>query len=497
MLNTVRRSVRNLRRTPGRSLLAIALIAVTLSAALIALTIRAGAQAAVDDIVARVGNRVELTSSLAGQRRRLQAEAERIRAAGGDLSQLVLTLQPPDLDEVLADRLSASPLVVKYDKSLRLQVSSPDLEPLPEQLGEGRFLIGGREFAQRRGAALVPLLGEQAAPLTVLAHLDSSLAMEFLSGQRELREGRHVTAQDTENGTRLALIDEALAALNQFALGDSFTLEVRVADDAGEVVTVPVTVEIAGIFSTTRGEAGTYFRDPGNTLLVTLSAVRDVTPQPSLRSAAYFLTRAEDYDAFRDEAAALGLDLEQFDLVSNAQELRNLAGPLHAVTSAANMGLYVSLLAGAITVILLMSIIARERKREMGILRALGGTKLQVAGGFFAEAVVLCCAALVIGILAASYLAGTVAQMVTAQAQAGLAAASPLPGGQLPGMGAFSGRSMGRGLMFLPVMAVQYQLGWQQIAAGMGITVLLAAAGALMPTILCLRLRPSDILRSE
>lgn len=487
-MNTVRRSARNLWRTPGRSLLAITLVAVTLSAALIALTIRAGAQAAVDEIAARVGNRVELRPSLVGQRQRLLAEVERVRAAGGDLSQVVFGR--PQLDEDLANRLAASARVAQHDQSLRLQGSSPDLEPLPEQLAEGRFLIGGREFLQ--GRQLAP--GGQAMPLVIMSHLDSGLSLEFLSGQRELSEGRHFTAQDTAAGALLVLVDEALATLNQLALGDSFTLEAAVRNEAGGTTMVPVTLEIAGIFTTTRGEEGTYFRDPANTLFITLAAGRQLAPELPLQSVAYFLTRAEEYEAFRQEATELGLDLDQFDLVSNLQDLRNLAGPLHEVTSAANLGLYVSLLAGAVTIVLLMSIIARERKREMGIMRALGGTRGQVAGGFFTEAVMLCSAALLVGVVVAAQLSGTVADLVSAQAQ--LQAGPALPGGQGPGMGAFA-RSMGRGLMFLPTMAVQYRLGWAQVASGMGITLLLAAAGALMPTVLCLRLRPSDILRSE
>jgi len=487
-LNTCRRSARNLWRTPGRSLLAITLVAVTLSAALIALTIRAGAQAAVDEIAARVGNRVELRVSLVGQRQRLLAEVERIRAAGGDLSQLVFAR--PQLDEDMADRLAASARVVRYDKSVRLQGSSPDVEALPEQLAEGRFFIGGREILP--GRQLPP--GGQAMPLVLMSHLDSSLALEFLGGFRQLQEGRHFTAQDTANGAHLVLIDEALATLNQLVVGDSFTLETAVRSAAGGTTMVPVTVEVAGIFTTTRGEEGTYFRDPGNALFITLAAGRRLAPELSLQSVAYFLTRADEYEAFRQEAADLGLDLEQFDLVSNLQDLRTLAGPLHEVSSAANLGLYVSLLAGAVTIVLLMSIIARERKREMGIMRALGGTRMQVAGGLFIEAVMLCSVALVVGVLVAVQLSGAVADLVSTQAQS--AAGPALPGGPGPGTGAFA-RSMGRGLMFLPAMAGQYRLGWPQVANGLGLTLLLAAAGALMPTVLCLRLRPSDILRSE
>lgn len=487
-MNTVKRAARNLWRTPGRSLLAITLVAVTLSAALIALTIRAGAQAAVDEIAARVGNRVELRSSLVGQRQRLLAEVERLRAAGGDLSQLAFTR--PQLDEELVNQLATSARVARYDKSMRMQGSSPDLEPLPEQLAEGRFLIGGREIMPGRQ---MPLAG-QAMPLVIMSHLDSSLALEFLSGHREIREGRHFTAQDTADGALLVLVDDALATLNQLAVGDSFTLEAAIRTEAGGITMVPVTLEIAGIFTTTRGEEGTYFRDPGNTLFITLAAGRQLAPELPLQGVAYFLTRAEEYQAFRDEAVELGLDLDQFDLVSNLQDLRNLAGPLYEVTGSANLGLYVSLVAGAITIVLLMSIIARERKREMGIMRALGGTRVQVAGGFFTEAVMLCSVALMVGIVVAAQLSGTVADLVSAQAQ--LAAGPAMPGGTGPGMGAFA-RAMGRGLTFLPTMAVQYRLGWPQVASGMGITLLLAAAGALMPTILCLRLRPSDILRSE
>ncbi len=502
-MNTIRRAMRNLTRAPGRSVLVISLIAVTLGAALVALAIRAGAGAAAEEIASRVGNRVEIRSSLAGYRQRVMEEMERIQQEGGDLSEAATAFGREPLDEKLVDRLADLPWVVEYDKSMQVQAAAPELEPLPEQTAEGSFRIGGREFMFGRSGWMDT--GASTMPLTVQGHLESKMSSDLLSGARELAEGRHFTAEDTSSGAYLAQIDQALADINGLAVGDSFTLETTTAGDE-DPETRSVTVEVVGIFTSTRAEGGMYFRDPGNTMVVTLAAARAVAPDRPVDTAAYFLTRAEDYDAFRLEASWLGLDLELFDLVSDRQDYTAVAGPLEEIKGSATMALYVSLLAGAASIVLLMSIIARERKREMGILRALGATRLQVTGGFFAEAVAMCFVALLVGSFAAGFAAGPVAEAISARAQAEAAGLTQGgaslwgPMGDRAEMAVREGmfaRLRGGGLGALPAIAVEAEMNWTQMASGIGITLFLAALGALMPTLLCLRLRPSDILRAE
>jgi putative ABC transport system permease protein len=80
------------------------------------------------------------------------------------------------------------------------------------------------------------------------------------------------------------------------------------------------------------------------------------------------------------------------------RELDGITGPLKSMAGIASAFMAAILALGAITLVLLAFIAVRERKYEVGVLRAMGMEKAKIAAGILSEAVIISLVCLTIGL---------------------------------------------------------------------------------------------------
>ena len=142
--------------------------------------------------------------------------------------------------------------------------------------------------------------------------------------------------------------------------------------------------------------------------------------------------------------------------------------------------------AGAVIILLTMIMIVRERRREIGVLKAIGASNAKIATQFAAESVTFTLLATIIGFVVAAIAAQP---LVTA-----LASSSTSSTG---GMGGPGGMRGGGFRALEGVRDISAQLDWTIILYGLGVAILIAVVGSLLTSFFIAKVRPAEVMRTE
>ena len=164
--------------------------------------------------------------------------------------------------------------------------------------------------------------------------------------------------------------------------------------------------------------------------------------------------------------------------------------------------------------------IVRERRREIGVLKAIGASNFTVMRQFMVEAVTFTLAAAAIGLLIGVVGGNPVTKLLVnnSTASATTTAAGPNAGGQ-GGAGQFPGaanipRLQGGGgggpgaalgaaqggagvAQRLNLTNIRVAIGWDVVLYGLAAAVFIALAGSAIPSLLLARVRPAEVLRAD
>lgn len=360
-----------------------------------------------------------------------------------------------------------SELPIKFEGGPKMGKTNLDSSIDPGTLG-GRMKINGGSTATGAPA------GEFKLPVRLIGLLGS----RDEQGQTiNVTEGRLLKAGDTNS----AVVGKNLATKNNLQLGSTFTAY----DEAFTVV---------GIFDT-----GTVFGNDGLYIPLakaqTLSEVSEITQAvatvDSVDNVAAAVTSIKD---------KLGAD--RADVVANEENALTAVESLYSVERVSMIGFVIALGAAAIVILLTMLMIVRERRREIGVLKAIGGSNRSIVSQFVTEALalVLISSAVGMGIAAASSnsIAGAlVTSNTTAQAETGDFGPSVSTGG--PGFKSVRLGPGGKGLESAKDLIgnVTTNVSWSALGYGLLAAIGIAIVGSAIPAWLVTKVRPAEVLRGE
>lgn len=216
------------------------------------------------------------------------------------------------------------------------------------------------------------------------AVLNSSLDTRFLNGTYKLEEGRHIKADDFY----VALISKELADKNNLSVGD--TIEFITETD---IDITDTTFKIIGIFSGTEGmskSAITPSDIPANLGYIDMNSLSELydsegydfldvythTPE----EAKELMETIKNLPEVKGKTFTFNLNSEDFDLVST---------PLSSFGSMVDTTVFVLTIIGVLIVVLLLVLWTRGRKKEIGILLAVGRSKVEIVGQFLTENILI------------------------------------------------------------------------------------------------------------
>jgi len=112
--------------------------------------------------------------------------------------------------------------------------------------------------------------------------------------------------------------------------------------------------------------------------------------------AVYYLKSPDMLAAFEAELRSKGLP-DGYAVRTDESEFESVAGPIESLKKLSLTFLIIVLALGAVIMVLLSVIAIRERKYEIGVLRAMGMKKKKVAIGLWTEIVAITCVCFVLG----------------------------------------------------------------------------------------------------
>jgi putative ABC transport system permease protein len=290
----------------------------------------------------------------------------------------------------------------------------------------------------------------------------------------ELTEGSglgNYTAASTK-----ALLGTTLAEKNNLKVGSTFTIN-------------STKFTVAGLF-----DAGTAFGN--NALYVTLPAAQTLAELPGeLSTMIVTVNSMENVDSTKTALqAALGSD--KADVTQGQRNLETAVSSLDSVKNISLVAFLAALGTAGLIILLIMVMLVRERRREIGVLKAIGAPNRTIGLQFVLEALVLVALGSVVGAAIASFASGGIASALVSSGTSTTAAAGrgaggfPGGGAGFPGGGPFGGASQ-----LLTSVTASASPG--VIAAGIAAVFGVAIIGALVPALLTARIRPIEVLRGE
>jgi len=279
-----------------------------------------------------------------------------------------------------------------------------------------------------------------------------------------------------------ALVGKDLASKNNLSVGSTFTAY-------GQTFTVK------GIFTTDN-----TFQDSG--IIVPLATLQNLTSQAG--AVTEMAVNADSSDNVGTVVSSIksALGSDTVDVSSEQQRAEASVSSLSSISNLATTGVVGATIAAAVIVLLTMTMIVRERKREIGVIKAIGGTNVKVIVQFMTEALTLTVVGGIIGIIFGIAVSGSITQgLVDSQTgnNTNTAQRTGSPeGGMRVARGDFAqrfgqfGSSAQRG-----VEAVTSSVTPSTIGIGIGLTLLIAIVGSALPAWLIARIRPAEVLRTE
>ena len=282
---------------------------------------------------------------------------------------------------------------------------------------------------------------------------------------------------DGDSSDLVALVGSDLATKNSLTVGSTFTAYEQ-------------TITVVGIY-----ETGNTFQDSG--MIMPLATVQTLTDQAgSISSVTAKVDSAENVSSTVTALeTALGDDA---DIVSEAETAAASVSSLQSISSLALAGVIGSALAGSVIVLLAMVMIVRERRREIGVIKAIGGSSIKVVGQFISEALTLTLVGSVIGLSLGVLVSGPMTtSLVSSQSSTSSSVSSEETGKGGPGGGAMGMMRSGVGQLGTNLTQITSSVTPEVFVSAIGITLLIAIVGSATPAWFISRIRPAEVLRTE
>ncbi len=232
--------------------------------------------------------------------------------------------------------------------------------------------------------------GETTTDFNLKGYSSYDAMSEFVSGNYKVTDGEVFEDFDSNN----CLINSELATLNNLKVGDTIT----VTDTANNTYDLV----ISGIYEEKEDtDSGMkMFANSANTIITSSNFISKMSETNQdlavTTSPTFILTSSAVVDKFSSELTSKGLN-ENLTVQTNLDQVENATSTISNVKTFAVTFLIITLIIGAVVLLIINMINIRERKYEIGVLRTIGMKKSKVCLQFVLELLIVAFASLLLG----------------------------------------------------------------------------------------------------
>jgi len=452
-MNVITRGIRNAFRNQIRTFSIVVILGLSIGLSLAMLVAHQAVGDKINSVKASVGNTVSISP----------AGVRGFEGGGNPLTETQLA-KVKTLPHVISAKESLSDRLTTSNTSLQSAVDAGSL---------------GQRFSQNSGQAFTPPAGGFAGrggdgtvsftpPVTVngtTAPTDLSAGGVGGGGTFNLKSGSVFSSTSTDN---TALVGMSLASKNNLKVGSTFTA-------------YGATITVAGIF-----DAGNTFSN--NQVIMPLATVQKLSSQPDdITSATLTVDSITNVNSVT--AAAEKTLGSAADVTNAAAQAQTVIAPLQNIQTISLYSLIGAVVAGSVIILLTMIMIVRERRREIGVLKAIGASNVKVMTQFMTEAVTLTGLGAVIGIALGVVAGNPITRLLVTNSTS---SGTPAPGG-------FGGRGLLRqaGGFRGSLSSIHAVVGWSIILYGLAAAIIIAIVGSAIASFFIAKVRPAEVMRTE
>lgn len=364
----LKNAVKNLFRNKGRNIIIALIILAMLTFTAISMIINSATDTVIENYKEQFGSEIYL-----------QYDEEKIREMEQNGNWMGISELTDELKIKLADS--------SYLKETQIQVLYQAYSNKLQSVGQDKQSPLGDGIEAGGGAYYMPTL-------TVYGYNTSELMSDFKEGKRKITFGK-MFEKDNE-----CVISEDFAKLNDLQVGD--VIEIMDCEKAANLA--PLKLTVSGIFfDSKQNEMGyeSVYGNSRNEILTTYATMEKHQEKTGRRlytiDATYYLKSPDLLDKFEREAHQKGLP-EVWSLATDELSYNRIVKPAENLAGVSRMFLIGVLIVGSAVLILLSVLSIRERKYEIGVLRAMGMKKRKVVRGILYESLITIAICLVIGL---------------------------------------------------------------------------------------------------
>ena len=405
-------ALKNISRNKGRNILLGIIILAIIATSSIALIINNTAGGIIDNYKQRFGSEVTLSPDMSKIQPVTRSDGQ------GWSTSLIQAPESPTPEQYIAFGESKYIKEVQYTATIGVY-DSDEIDFIDEDKGGGgRMMAMSRVRVGENGNVEIESEDESENEDSTVDNrqyfanimgYEGILPEEFKEGMRQLADGR-LPEKDGE-----CIISRDFLEKNELEIGSTinFTATIRERgsavmpgeEDTAESRDINYTLTIVGYYDDLTDEyANEYMQNAyfnrRNEIITTFGTVVEQLSEGfdgMNVSAIYYLANPDDLDAFAAEIYSKGLD-EAWSVSTDENSYNTIVKPVEGLKGITLVFLAVVLILGAIILILLSSIAIRERKYEIGVLRAMGMKKNKVAAGLLSEMIIITVLCLVLGL---------------------------------------------------------------------------------------------------
>jgi putative ABC transport system permease protein len=456
-VSAIRRGVKNTFRNPTRAVSVVLILSIAFALSISMLVARQSASAKINSVLANVGTTISVSP----------AGFSGFTGSGTPLpnSDITTILKVPD--------------VTKVGASLTATLTSTTTS-LTNPNPTGSLGQGGGGFSNPNPGSNSTRTNRFTPGIRVIGSNDPGTALVGVGGggTPTLSSGTTYAANSTAD---VAVVGTTLATTNSLKVGSTFTAWSK-------------TFTVIGIYN-----AQSTFTD--SDLLIPLATVQKLTGQTGdVSSLVVTVNTLANVSTVQSQ---IEKDLSTAaDVTSTQSAAESEVSPILSVRSISTISLIAAVVAAIVILLLSMLMVVRERRREIGVLKALGASNRSVVGQFMAESTTFTAISALVGLGLGILLASPITSALSSNNSSTPTGPGGFARGNFggnPGSFPTGGSGFPRHLSSLnsAFTTLHASASWTTIVIAAVFAIVIAVVGSSLAAYNVVRVRPAEVLRSE